>query len=55
MPLSAVAVKGARPGPRAYKLGDSCGLYLFVQPPRQRYWQLAYRWALKQRTLALGV
>jgi hypothetical protein len=23
MPLSAVAVKGARPGPRAHKLGDA--------------------------------
>ena len=55
MPLSAVAVKGARPGPRAYKLGDSGGLYLFVQPSGQRYWRLAYRWALKQRTMALGV
>jgi hypothetical protein len=55
MPLSAVAVKGAKPGPRAYKLSDSGGLYLFVQPSGQRYWRLAYRWALKQRTMALGV
>lgn len=40
---------------RPYKVSDSGGLYLFVQPSGQRYWRLAYRYDGKQRTMALGV
>ena len=40
---------------RAHKLSDSGGLYLLVQPTGSKLWRLAYRFAGKQKTLALGV
>lgn len=55
MSLSAVEVRNAKGRDRPYKLSDSGGLYLFVQPNGARYWRLAYRWDGAQRTLALGV
>ncbi|MES2444000.1 MAG: integrase arm-type DNA-binding domain-containing protein [Pseudomonadota bacterium] len=55
MGLSAVAVRNAKGGERAYKLSDSGGLHLFVQPNGGRYWRCAYRWDGQQRTAAFGV
>ena len=55
MPLTAVIARDAKGADKPYKLSDSGGLYMFVQPTGQRYWRLAYRWAGKQRTVALGV
>ena len=55
MPLTATIVKDAKGRGRPYKVSDSGGLYMFVQPTGQRYWRLAYRWGGKQRTMALGV
>jgi len=55
MALTAMEVRSAKGGERPYKVSDSGGLYLFVQPSGQRYWRLAYRWGGKQQTMALGV
>lgn len=55
MALNALTVRNAKGRERPYKLSDSGGLYLFIQPKGQRYWRLAYRIAGKQRTMALGV
>lgn len=55
MALSAMAVRNAKGRERPYKVSDSRGLYLFVQPSGARYWRLAYRYDGKQRTMALGV
>jgi integrase len=55
MALTALAVRLAKGKERPYKVSDSGGLYLFVQPSGQRYWRLAYRWGGKQQTMALGV
>lgn len=55
MALSALQVRSAKAKDRPYKVSDSGGLYMFVQPSGQRYWRLAYRWAGKQKTMALGV
>ncbi len=55
MALSALQVRSAKGQERPYKVSDSGGLYMFVQPSGQRYWRLAYRWAGKQKTMALGV
>src|SRR4051812_29649210 len=55
MGLSAVAVRNAKGRERAYKLSDSGGLHLFVQPNGGRYWRCAYRWDGQQRTAAFGV
>jgi integrase len=55
MALTALEVRSAKGGERPYKVSDSGGLYLFVQPSGRRYWRLAYRWGGKQQTMALGV
>ena len=36
------------------KISDGRGLHLFVQPTGTKLWRLAYRFAGKQKTLALG-
>ncbi len=55
MALTALEVRSFKGKERPYKVSDSGGLYLFVQPSGQRYWRLAYRWGGKQQTMALGV
>ncbi len=55
MALTALEVRSAKGRERPYKVSDSGGLYLFVQPSGQRYWRLAYRCEGKQQTMALGV
>ena len=55
MALTALEVRTLKPKAVAYKISDSGGLYLFIQPSGRRYWRLAYRCAGKQQTMALGV
>ena len=55
MALTALDVRSAKCRERPYKVSDSGGLYLFVQPSGQRYWRLAYRCEGKQQTMALGI
>lgn len=55
MPLTATEVKQSKPKEKPYKLGDSGGLYLLVNPKGSRYWRYKYRYAGKEKTLALGV
>jgi integrase len=52
--LSDATVRNAKGRPSPYKLGDGGGLHLLVTPPGGRLWRLAYRYAGKQKTLALG-
>ncbi len=54
MPLSAVAIKSAKPKSKPYKIPDSGGLYLLVTPTGSRLWRLDYRFAGKRNTLAMG-
>ena len=55
MALKDVGVRNAKPGPRPRKLSDGGGLHVLVQPTGGKLWRLAYRFAGKQKTLALGV
>ncbi len=55
MPLTNTTVKQARPKDKPYKLADSAGLHLLVHPNGSRYWRFKYRFAGKEKTLALGV
>jgi integrase len=48
-------IRQARGKDRAYKLFDGAGLFLLVTPASQKYWRLKYRFAGKEKTLALGV
>ena len=55
MALKDVGVRNAKPGPKPRKLSDGGGLHVLVQPTGGKLWRLAYRFAGKQKTLALGV
>jgi integrase len=55
MPLKDVAVRNAKPSAKSRKLSDGGGLHILIQPTGSKLWRLAYRFAGKQKTLALGV
>ena len=53
--LKDVAVRKAKPSARPKKLSDGGGLHVLIQPTGSKLWRFAYRFAGKQKTLALGV
>ncbi len=55
MALTDVAVRQTKAGAKPQRLSDGGGLYLEISPKGARYWRLAYRFAGKQKVLALGV
>lgn len=52
--LTDVAVRQAKATDKPYKLGDSGGLYFLVNSTG-KYWRMNYRFAGKQKTLAISV
>ncbi len=54
-PLTALALRSLKPRRAAYKIADGGGLYLLINPNGSRLWRMAYRFARKQRTLAIGI
>jgi integrase len=55
MALTKLQIENAKPREKAYKLGDSGGLFLYVHPNSGRYWRFKYRYLGKEKTLSLGV
>ena len=55
MPLTDVVVRNAKPKDKPQKLTDGDGMFLYVHPNGGKYWRLQYRFAGKQKVLALGV
>ncbi|OOV86204.1 tyrosine-type recombinase/integrase [Oceanospirillum linum] len=55
MPLTAKAISAAQPKEKDYKLSDEKGLYLLITKTNKRYWRLKYRFAGKEKVLAIGV
>ena len=53
--LTDLEIKGAELKAKPYKKADSGGLFLIINPNGSKYWRLSYRYAGKQKTLALGV
>jgi hypothetical protein len=53
--LTDTACKNAKSTQKPYKLTDGEGLYLQVTPSGRKYWRLNYRYAGRQKTLAIGV
>jgi integrase len=53
--LTDMAIKKVKPEAKPYKMTDGGGLYLLVEPKGSKYWRMAYRFAGKQKTLAIGV
>lgn len=54
MALTDAACRAAKKTEKPYKLSDSGGLYLLVETGGSRLWRQAYRFAGKQKTIALG-
>jgi len=55
MKLTDVKVRNAKPKGKQYKVFDGDGLFLQVMPNGSKYWRCKYRFADKEKTLALGV
>lgn len=55
MPLTHTAIRQAKPKDKPYKLSDAQGLYLEVRPNGSKYWRMKYRFAGKEKRLAIGV
>lgn len=54
MALTDAKLRALRPGPTPRKFADGEGLHILVSPSGARLWRLAYRFAGKQKLLALG-
>jgi integrase len=54
MPLSDVQIRNAQPRDKPFKLADSAGLFLLVQPTGGKLWRLKYRIAGREKKLSLG-
>ena len=52
--LTDVAVRNAKPGPKPYKMGDSHGLFLLVQPTGGKLWRFKFRIDGREKKLAIG-
>ncbi len=52
--LSAVTVRNTKPTNTIKRLSDGYGLLLEIRPSGAKYWRYNYRFAGKQKTLALG-
>jgi integrase len=55
MRLTDIKCRSAKPTKKARKLSDGGGLYLEVMPNGSKYWRLKYRFAGKEKRLAIGV
>ncbi|MGL5680451.1 MAG: tyrosine-type recombinase/integrase [Plesiomonas shigelloides] len=55
MKLTIRQIDTTKPKDKAFKLSDGGGLYLLVNPSGSKYWRLKYRFAGKEKLLAIGV
>ncbi|MEP4487174.1 MAG: integrase arm-type DNA-binding domain-containing protein [Halioglobus sp.] len=56
MAITAAELKSkAKPRDKRWKLSDEKGMYLLIMPNGSMYWRVKYRYAGKEKTLALGV
>ncbi|PZQ20895.1 MAG: integrase, partial [Sphingopyxis macrogoltabida] len=54
MALTNTAIRNAKPREKPYKLADSLGLYILVNPTGSKLWRVKYRSHGVERKLALG-
>jgi integrase len=54
MPLTDAKARAEKPGETVKKLSDGGGLQLWIAPGGARTWRMAYRFAGKQKMLAIG-
>ena len=54
MALTATQVKHAKGRDKQFKLSGEKGMFLLVHPNGSKYWRMKYRYAGKEKALALG-
>ena len=54
MPLTALAIRNAKPKDKPYKLTDERGLYLLINPNGSKLWKLKYRAGGVEKKLSFG-
>jgi len=54
MALTDTTIRNAKPREKPYKLGDTLGLFLLVQPSGGRLWRLKYRIDGREKKLGIG-
>jgi integrase len=54
MPLTDVAIRRAAPQSKPYKLFDSSGLFVLINPAGGKWWRFKYRFDGKEKLLSLG-
>ncbi len=54
MPLTNAVIRKAKPACKPWKLSDSRGLYLLLNPNGSRWWRFKYRFEGKEKLLSLG-
>lgn len=52
--LTDTEIRKTKPTEKPQKISDGGGLFLLVTPQGSKLWRLAYRFAGKQKTLAIG-
>jgi integrase len=55
MHLTDTKLRNVKPRDKAYKLADEKGLFLLIMPNGAKYWRFKYRFAGKEKLLAIGV
>ena len=55
MPLTDTTVRNAKPESKPRKLADEKGLFLLIHSNGSKYWRFKYRFAGKEKLLALGI
>ncbi|MBL8500467.1 MAG: tyrosine-type recombinase/integrase [Nitrosomonas sp.] len=55
MKLTDTAIRKAKPQAAPYRIADGGGMYIEITTNGSKYWRMAYRFAGKQKTLALGI
>ena len=55
MTLTDTAIRNAKPQSKPYRVFDGRGLYLEVSVRGSKYWRFKYRYAGRERRLAIGV
>ena len=54
MALTDTKIRSLKPKEKAYKLADEKGLFLLIKPNSGKYWRFKYRFAGKEKLLAIG-
>ena len=54
MALADTNIRNAKPRPKPYKLGDTQGLFLLVQPSGGKLWRLKYRVDGREKKMGFG-